>query len=112
LFLTVPKYSAAVGVTGRILVFTALAASILSVLAWKKYSKILPAIGNQRTRTMVGIAGCFSAFVCVGLCFFMGRLHFSIGVVLLPWVLALASVLGGAGYGAEKAAEERGIINS
>ena len=107
LFLTVPKFSAAVGVTGRILVFTALAVSILSVFGWRKCRKILPVVRNQRTRTMVGIAGCFLGLVCVALCFFMTPLHFSIGIILLTWTLAMASVLGGVGYGLEKAAQER-----
>ena len=112
LFLTVPKFSVAVGVSGRILVFMALAVSILSVFGWKKCREILPAIRSQRTRTIVGIAGCLLGLGCVALCFFMQTLHFSIGIILLTWALAMASVLGGVGYGLEKAAQERGVINS
>lgn len=112
LFLTVPKFSVAVGVSGRILVFMALVVSILSVFGWKKSREILPAIRSQRTRTIVGIAGCFLGLGCVALCFLMKTLHFSIGIILLTWTLAMASVLGGVGYGLEKAAQERGVINS
>jgi hypothetical protein len=112
LFLTVPKFSVAVGVSGRILVFMALAVSILSVFGWKKCREILPAIHSQRTRTIVGIAGCFLGLGCVALCFLMKTLHFSIGIILLTWALAMTSVLGGVGYGLEKAAQERGVINS
>jgi hypothetical protein len=112
LFLTVPKFSVAVGVSGRILVFMALAVSILSVFGWKNCRQILPAIRSQRTRIIVGIAGCFLGLGCVALCFLMKTLDFSIGIILLTWTLAMASVLGGAGYGLEKAAQERSIINS
>ncbi len=112
LFLTVPKFSVAVGVSGRILVFMALAVSILSVFGWEKCRKILPAVRSQRTRTIVGIAGCLLGLGCVALCFLMQTLHFSIGIILLTWALAMASVFGGVGYGLEKAAQERGVINS
>ena len=112
LFLTVPKFSAAVGVTGRILVFTALTVSILSVFGWRKCRKILPVVHDQRTRTTAGIAGCLLGLMFVALCFFMTPLHFSIGIILLTWTLAMASVLGGVGYGLEKAAQERTVINS
>ena len=107
LFLTVPKFSAAVDVTGRILVFTALTVSLLSVLGWKKCWKFLPIVRDPQTRTMAGIAGCILGLLFVALCFFMTPLHFSIGIVLLAWTLAVASVLGGMGYGLEKAAQER-----
>jgi len=112
LFLTVPKYSAAVGVTGRILVFAALAVSILSVLGWRKFRGILPVIGHRRTRTMVGTAACLLALSSLGLCFFMTGLHFSIGVILVTWTLALASILGGVGYGLESAAQEHAVADS
>jgi MFS family permease len=112
LLLTVPKFNAAVGVTGRILVFMALAVSILSVFGWRKILEILPVVRNQRTRTMVGIAGCFLGLIFVTLCFFMGPLHFSIGIILATWALAMASVLGGVGYGLEKTAQERAVIDS
>jgi hypothetical protein len=111
LFLTVPKYSAAVGVTGRILVFAALAVSILSLFGWGKSWKILPVVRNHRTRTMLGIAGCLLGLIFVALCFFMTPLHFSIGIILLSWTLAVASVLSGIGYGLEKAAQEHTASN-
>ncbi len=112
LFLTMPKFSAAVGVTGRILIFAALTVSILSVFGWRKCRKILPVVHDQRTRTTAGIAGCLLGFLFVVLCFFMTPLPFSIGVILLTWTLAMASVLGGVGYGLEKAAQERTVVNS
>jgi uncharacterized membrane protein len=55
---------------------------------------------------MAGIAGCCLGLIFVTLCFFMGPLHFSIGIILCTWALAAASVLGGVGYGLEKAAQE------
>jgi hypothetical protein len=112
LFLTVPKFTVAVGVSGRILVFMALVVSILSVFGWKKCHEVLPAIRSQRTRTILGIAGCFLGLGCVALCFLMKTLHFSVGIILLTWTLAMASVLGGIGFGLEKTAQERGVINS
>ncbi|HLX96872.1 MAG TPA: hypothetical protein VKU37_14105, partial [Verrucomicrobiae bacterium] len=113
LFLTVPKFSAAVGVTERIFVFAALAVNLLSILGWKKCRAILPVVRNQRTRTMVGTAGCFLGLIFVALCFFMTPLHFSIGIILLTWTLAMASVLGGVGYGLENAAlKENAVIDS
>jgi predicted membrane channel-forming protein YqfA (hemolysin III family) len=112
LFLTVPKYSAAVGVIERIFVFAALAVSVLSILGWKKCRESLPVVRNRRTRTMVGTAGCLLGLVFITLCFFMTPLHFSIGIILLSWTLAVASVLGGVGYGLEKAAQERTLIDS
>jgi hypothetical protein len=110
LFLTVPKFSAAASVTGRILAFAALAVSILSVLGWRKCRAILPVVPSHRTRAMVGIIGCILGLFFVVLVFFMGPLHYSIGIILGPWTLAMASVLGGVGYGLEKAAEERTLI--
>jgi hypothetical protein len=112
LFLTVPKYSAAVGVIERFFVFAALAVSVFSILGWKKCRGILPVVRNPRTRKMAGIAGCLLGLIFVGLCFFMAPLHFSIGIILLTWTLALASVLSGVGYGLEKAAQERTLIDS
>jgi hypothetical protein len=112
LFLTVPKFSAAVGVIERVFVFAALAVSVLSVLGWKKCREILPVVPNRRTRTMVGIAGCLLGILLIALCFFMTPLPFSIGIILGSWTLAMASVLGGAGYGLEKAAQERTLIDS
>ena len=99
LFLTVPKFSEAVGVIGRISVFTAMAVTILSILGWKKCGEILPVVSDPRTRTMAGIAGCFLGLILVALCFFMTSLHFSIGIILLSWTLAVASILSGVGYG-------------
>ncbi len=111
LLLTVPRFSAAVGVVERIFVFAALAVSVLSILGWKKCRGILPLVPNRRTRTMVGTAGCFLGLVFVALCFFMTPLHFSIGIILGSWTLAMGSVLGGVGYGLEKAAQERTLID-
>jgi hypothetical protein len=112
LFLTVPKFSAAVGVVERIFVFAALTVSVLSILGWKKCRGILPVVRNQRTRTVVGTTGCLLGLVFVAFCFFMTPLHFSIGVILGPWTLALSSVLSGLGYGLEKAAQERMLVDS
>ncbi len=112
LFLTVPKFSAAVGVTGRVLVFTALAVSLLSVFGWRKCWRILPVVRDAQTRRMTGIAACVLGLLFAALCLFLTPLHFSIGIVLLTWALAVASVLGGVGYGLEKAAQDRTAINS
>lgn len=112
LFLTVPKFSAAASMAGRILAFAALAVSILSVLGWRKCRAVLPVVPNHRTRTMLGIIGCILGLFFVVLVFFMRPLNYSIGIILGPWTLAMASVLGGVGYGLEKAAEERTLNES
>ena len=113
LFLTVPKFSAAIGMTGRILVFAALAISALSIFGWRKYAGIFPIVRKQQTRRMAGIAGCILGLVVAVLCpIYLQPVRFSIGVVLLAWALTTASVLGGLGYGLEKAAEERAITHS
>ena len=113
LFLTVPEFSAAVGMTGRILVFAALAMSSLSILGWRKYAGILPIVRNQQIRIMAGIAGCILGLIVAVLCpIYLQPVRFSIGVVLLAWALATAAVLGGLGYGLEKAVEERAITHS
>jgi hypothetical protein len=112
LLLTVPRFSAAVGMTERIFVFAAMAANVLSILGWRKCAAILPVVRHQRTRTMVGIGGCFLGLIFIALCFFMRPLHFSIGIILGLCTLVMASVLSGAGYGLEKAAQEHSLTNS
>ena len=110
LVLTVPRYDAAVGVTGRILVFAALTVSVLSIFGWRKYQKILPVINNPRIRRLAGIGGCILGGMVVALVqIFLQPVHFSIGIVLLTWSLAVASVLGGLGYGLEKAVERTAL---
>ncbi|HTB85624.1 MAG TPA: hypothetical protein VK742_18395 [Candidatus Sulfotelmatobacter sp.] len=106
LILTVPRYDAAVGVTGRILVFAALTVSVLSIFGWRKYRRILPVITNQRIRRLAGTGGCiFGGMVVASVLIFLQPVHFSIGIILLTWSLAGASVLGSLGYGLEKAVE-------
>jgi hypothetical protein len=93
--------------TGRILVFTTLAVSALSILGWRKCARILPVVRNQRTRTMAGIAGCLLGFIFAALCLIcLPPIHFSVGIILLTWALALTSILGGVGYGLTEAARE------
>ena len=105
LFLTEPRFSAAVGITGRIFTFAALALSILSVFAWRLSRRILPVIAAKRTRTIIGIVGCLLGPVLAALFgFSMARqLPFSIGVILITWTWTLAAILGGAGYGLTEA---------
>jgi len=54
-FLTVPKFSAAFSLTERILAFSALAVSLLSIPGWRYGRDFLPVIGTRRTRTASGL---------------------------------------------------------
>ena len=106
LFLTEPRYSAAVGMDGRILTFAALAVSFLSVFAWRRSRGILPIVLSKRTRTNIGITCCVLGPVLVTLFWFSvaKQLHFSVGVISITWAWAAMAILGGVGYGLTEAA--------
>jgi len=108
LFLTVPRFSAAVDMADRILIFAAVTVSLLSVLGWRLSQGILPLIQNRRTRTTIGIVCCLLGPVSVTLfCFFIAPHlgHFAV----LPFTLALTAmaILGGVGYGLAEAARSQ-----
>ena len=112
LFLTAPKFSAAVGLTDRILTFAAVTVSLLSVLVWRSGRGIVPLIRDRRIRTTIGIACCLLG-PCAMVVFlgFMrpqsGRFPVSVEVVLLTWAWAAMAILGGVGYGLAEAARRK-----
>jgi len=110
MFLTVPKYSAAFGMTGRILAFTALAVSFLSVFGWRMSRGILPVVCSHRTRTRIGIACCLlgpaSAVLFVWF-LVASQSPFSVGAILVTWAWTVMAILGGVGYGLTEAARRQ-----
>jgi hypothetical protein len=108
LFLNVPRFSAAVDLTDRILTFAAVTVSLLSVFGWRLIRGILPLIQNRRTRTAIGIVCCILGPVSVTLFWFfiVPRLrHFAAA----PFTLAMTAmaILGGVGYGLAEAARRQ-----
>jgi hypothetical protein len=116
--LSIPKFSVAFGTTDRILMFLAVAASLMSVLCWRALRKTLPAIQNWRTRTAIGIAcSLLGPATMVAFFWFIGPLlgHFPVPsyYVMLPWMWTAMAVLGGVGYGlAEAASRETEALDS
>jgi len=109
LFLTVPKFSAAVDMPDRILTFAAVTVSLLSVLGWRLSQGILPLIQNRRTRTTVGIASCVLGPVSVAFFWFfiVPQLRY-FAIVPCTWVFTAMAILGGVGYGLTEAAHIQG----
>jgi hypothetical protein len=115
LFLTEPRYSAALGTTGRILTFMAVAVSFLSVFGWRMSRRILPIVPSKQARTHIGIACCLLGPALAAIFWFSiaRQLHFSIGVILITWTWAVMAILGGVGYGlAETARGQTGSARS
>ena len=114
LFLTVPKFSAAVDLTDRILTFAAVTVSLLSVLGWRLSRGIVPLIQNRRTRTTIGIGCCILGPVSVTLfCFFIAPQLRNFAVVPFTLALTAMAILGGVGYGlAEAARRQTGTADS
>jgi hypothetical protein len=107
LLLTVPRYSAAVGMAGRILTFAAVVVSFLSIFGWRMSRGILPVICNHRTRTRIGIASCLFGPLAAALFVWYlvaSQSHFSVGIILMTWAWAVMAILGGLGYGLTEAA--------
>jgi cation transport ATPase len=107
-----PRISSAFKTTDRILAFAAIATSFFSIAGWRYGSRFLPVIRNSRTRVTIGItcsllgAGWMLAYI---LFIIPHQMHSWINhfFVLFVWALAVMSVLGGVGYGLEKAAKEQ-----
>lgn len=105
LFLTVPRFSAAVGLTDRILTFTAVTMSLLSVLGWRWSRGKLPVIQNQRIRTIIGIICCLLGPVSMAFFWLFIIPHSSrFAVVPVTWAWTAMAILGGVGYGLTEAA--------
>jgi membrane-associated HD superfamily phosphohydrolase len=104
-FLTVPKFSAAVGMTDRTLTFAAVTVSFLSALGWRWTRGFLPIIQSRRIRTTIGVAGCVLGPVTMALFWFViaPQLKY-FAVVPATWVCTLTAILGGVGYGLAEAA--------
>lgn len=104
--LSVPKFSAAFSMTDRILIFTAISLSLMSVLAWRALRKNLPVIQNSRTRTAIGIACCLlgPAIVVLFIIPAWGHLRAPLSFVVLTWMWTTMAILGGVGYGLAEAA--------
>jgi hypothetical protein len=116
--LSIPKFSVAFGTTDRILIFLAVAVSLMSVLCWRALRKTLPAIQNWRTRTAIGIA-CSLLGPAIMVAFFLfiapslGHFPAPSYYVMLPWMWTAMAVLGGVGYGlAEAACQETETLDS
>ena len=108
LFLTVPKYSAAVGMTDRILTFTAVTVSLLSALGWRLSTGILPIVQNRRIRANIGITCCLVGPLSMALFWFFiapQLRHFA--VVSVTWAWTAMAILGGVGYGLAEAARRQ-----
>ena len=108
--LSEPRYSAALGTTGRILTFTAIAVSFLSVFCWRMCRGVLPLVPSKRARTNIGIACCLLGPASAALfAWFLvaSQSPFSIGIILVTWSWAMMAVAGGVGYGLTEAARRQ-----
>lgn len=114
LFLTVPKYSAAVDLPARILTFAAVTVCLLSIPGWRLVHGILPPVLSRRTRTTAGIAGCILGPAVVAIFLFLIAPHLKyFAIVPCAWTLAAMAILGGVGYGlAETARKQIGPADS
>jgi hypothetical protein len=93
-----------------ILVFAANAVSIFSIAGWQQGYKLLPVVRHSRTRTAMGIA-----FSLLGALWMVAYVLFIIpqqvqvranhSIAMFECALAAMSLLGGLGYGLEKAAQ-------
>ena len=111
LCLAEPRISSAFTITDWILVFAANAASIFSIAGLRQVCGLLPAIRNSQIRTTIGIA-----FPPLGALWMLAYVIFIIplqvqsrvnhSVAMFLWALAVMSLLGGVGYGLEKAAHK------
>jgi len=106
-----PRISSAFTITDWILVFAANAVSIFSIAGLRQVCGLLPAIRNSQIRTTIGIA-----FPPLGALWMLAYVIFIIplqvqsrvnhSVAMFLWALAVMSLLGGIGYGLEKAAHK------
>jgi len=111
LCLAEPRISSAFTITDWILVFAATAVSIFSIAGLRQVCGLLPAIRNSQIRTTIGIA-----FPPLGALWMLAYVIFIIpqqvqsrvnhSVAMFLWALAVMSLLGGMGYGLEKAARK------
>ena len=111
LCLAEPRISSAFTITDWILVFAANAVSIFSIAGLRQVCGLLPAIRNSQIRTTIGIA-----FPPLGALWMLAYVIFIIplqvqsrvnhSVAMFLWALAVMSLLGGVGYGLEKAAHK------
>ena len=111
LCLAEPRISSAFTITDWILVFAANAVSIFSVAGWQHGYRLLPVVQSSQIRTTIGIA-----FSLSGALWMVAYIVFIIPHQLQTWInhffamflwaLAVMSLLGGVGYGLEKAARK------
>ena len=110
-----PNFRAVFSLTDRLLAFTAIGVSLLSIPLWHNRRNFLPVIRNRRIRTMIGVACClfgpaslalFFAFILPPL---LGRGNFTVPllVVSFAWAWAMMAILGGVGYGLSEAARRQ-----
>jgi len=107
-----PRFAAGFGTADRLLTLMAVAASVLSVIAWQYGLGILPVISNRRTRTLVGIICCLSGPAAIASVLYcatpwLGRVPAPLFFVLWPWVCTAIAILAGAGYGLSEAARRQ-----
>jgi hypothetical protein len=106
-----PKISPAFTMTDRLLAFAAIATSFFSITGWRYGHGVLPVLRSPLIRTMIGIIclvlGAVGMVIYV---VFSLPLHMHNIFVSLVWALAAMSVLGGVGYGLEKAARKQAAL--
>ena len=107
----VTKFGAIFHLTDWMLIGAAIAASILSVSAWRHGSEFFPAI-TPHSRITVGVAGCLLG--PIGMSLFIDFVVPHLGNVpaprffaLITWAWTLVAVLGGIGYGLTEAARRQ-----
>ncbi|MES1180968.1 MAG: hypothetical protein ABUL66_03805, partial [Verrucomicrobiota bacterium] len=107
-----PRIRSAFTITDWLLVLAANAASIFSVVGWQHAHKLLPVVRNSQIRTTIGIA-----FSLLGALWMLAYIVFVIPqqmqswvnhlIPMFLWAWAVMSLLGGVGYGLEKAARRQ-----
>lgn len=109
--LSEPEISSAFTITDWILVFAATVVSIFSIAGLRQGCRLFPIVRNSQIRTTIGII-----FPLLGALWMVAYIVFIVprqvqsqvnhSVAMFLWALAAMSLLGGVGYGLEKAAHE------
>ena len=109
LCLAEPRISSAFTITDWILVFAANAVSVFSIVGLRRGCALLPVLQNSQVRMAIEIVGpLLGAFWMLAYVIFIVPQQVQIranhSVAMFLWALAAMSLLGGVGYGLEKAA--------
>jgi hypothetical protein len=111
LCLAEPRISSAFTITDWILVFAANAVSVFSIVGLRQGCGRLPVVHNSQVRMAIGIVGpLLGAFWMLAYVIFIVPQQVQVranhSVAMFLWALAAMSLLGGVGYGLEKAAHK------